>query len=126
MSKYRSVAPSSVMSLATLPLYSTGPRSSEYQAVITGTVSPSATASASSNLMRGRRRHARQVESSTSKLTFGARRRWNVFTPTSVPANFSVMYVFMPFTIDHAPIRNVTPMNTPMSANPLFSFCASS
>ena len=91
MSKYRSVAPSSVMSLATLPLYSTLPRSSEYHAVTTGTRRPWVTASASANLMRGRRRHARQTESSTLKFTLGRRRRWNVFTPTSVPANLSVM-----------------------------------
>ena len=30
----------------------------------------------------------------------------------------------MPFTIDHAPIRNVTPMNTPIAENPLLSFWA--
>src|SRR5213595_3224769 len=30
----------------------------------------------------------------------------------------------MPFTIDHAPIRNVTPMKTPIVENTLFSFCA--
>src|SRR5437016_10033757 len=30
----------------------------------------------------------------------------------------------MPFTIDHAPIRTVTPMNTPIVENTLFSFCA--
>src|SRR2546422_7987012 len=71
------------MSLATLPLYSTLPRSSEYHAVTTGTRRPWVTASASANLMRGRRRHARQTESSTLKFTLGRRRRWNVFTPTS-------------------------------------------
>src|SRR2546422_5962591 len=56
------------MSLATLPLSSTLPRSSEYHAVTTGTRRPSVTASASANLMRGRRRHARQTESSTLKF----------------------------------------------------------
>src|SRR2546422_3692317 len=30
----------------------------------------------------------------------------------------------MPFTTDQAPIRNVTPMKTPIVENPLFSFCA--
>jgi len=30
----------------------------------------------------------------------------------------------MPFTIDQAPIRNVTPMKTPMAENALFNFCA--
>src|SRR5438445_3940975 len=122
MSKYRSVVPSSVIPWARFPLYSTAPLSSEYHAVIAGTVRPRVTASASANLMRGRRRHERHVESSTLKLTFGRCRRWNVFTPTSVPANLSVMYTFMPFTIDQAPIRNVTPMNTPIRENPLFSF----
>src|SRR5260370_7828096 len=112
------------MSFATLPLYSTGPRSSEYHAVTTGTVNFSVTAFASANLMRGRRRHDRHTESSTLKLTLGERRKWNVFTPTRVPANLSVMYTFMPLTIDQAPIRNVTPMNTPINENPLFSFCA--
>src|SRR6267378_1615706 len=122
ISKYRSVVPSSVIPWARFPLYSTAPRSSEYHAVIAGTVSPWVTASASANLMRGRRRHERHVESSTLKLTLGCLRRWNVFTPTSVPANLSVMYTFMPFTIDQAPIRNVTPMNTPIREKPLFSF----
>src|SRR5438128_9918611 len=124
MSKYRSVVPSSVIPWARFPLYSTAPRSSEYHAVIAGTVRPRVTASASSSLMRGRRRHERHVESSTLKLTFGRCRRWKVFTPTNVPANLSVMYTFMPFTIDQAPIRNVTPMKTPMRENPLFSFWA--
>ena len=59
--------------------------------MITGMVMPFDTASASSKLMRGRRRHARQVESETLGVKFGRRRRWNVFTPMSVPANFSVM-----------------------------------
>src|SRR2546430_9903082 len=75
MSKYRSVAPSSVMSLATLPLNSTLPRSSEYHAVTTGRVRLLVTAFASANLMRGRRRHDRHTESWTSKFTFGERRR---------------------------------------------------
>ena len=43
-----------------------------------------------------------------------------------VPANFSVMYTLMPFVIDQAPIKNATPMNTPMSEKPLLSFCARS
>src|SRR5438552_2767500 len=30
----------------------------------------------------------------------------------------------MPFTTDQAPIRNVTPMKTPIVENTLFSFCA--
>jgi len=30
----------------------------------------------------------------------------------------------MPFTIDQAAIRNVTPMKTPIREKPLFSFCA--
>src|SRR5258708_3186415 len=63
------------MSFATLPLYSTGPRSSEYHAVTTGTVNFSVTAFASANLMRGRRRHDRHTESSTLKLTLGEPRR---------------------------------------------------
>src|SRR2546427_6841919 len=124
ISKYRSVVPSSVIPWARFPLYSTVPRSSEYHAVIAGTVRPRVTASASANRIRGRRRHERHVESSTLKLTFGRCRRWKVFTPTNVPANLSVMYTFMPFTIDQAPIRNVTPMKTPMRENPLFSFWA--
>src|SRR3989442_365985 len=124
ISKYRSVVPSSVIPWARFPLYSTVPLSSEYHAVIAGTVNPRVTASASANRMRGRRRHDRHVESLTLKLTLGRCRRWKVFTPTSVPANLSVMYTFMPFTIDHAPIRNVTPMNTPMREKPLFSFWA--
>src|SRR5207237_3555827 len=112
MSKYRSVAPSSVMSLATLPLYSTLPRSSEYHAVTTGRVRLLVTAFASANLMRGRRRHDRHTESWTSKFTFGERRRWNVFTPTSVPANFSVMLRCIPLTTEHVTLGDGAPHDT--------------
>ena len=52
---------------------------------------PFVTASASSNVIRGRRAHERQVESDTLGVKLGWRRTWKVFTPTSVPANFSVM-----------------------------------
>jgi len=91
---------------------------------VTGTESPRVTASASSYLMRGRRIQLRQVESVTlpNWLSGNCRSR-NVFTPSSVPANLSVMYRFMPWTMDTTAIRNITPMNTPTTENALFSFC---
>ena len=107
-----------------LPRASTVERSVDSHAVMTGTVMPSATAPASLKVIRGRRAHARQVESLMFGVKLGRRRRWNVFTPTSVPANLSVMYRLMPLTIDQAMMRNVTPMKTPMSEKPLLSFCA--
>jgi len=47
-------------------------------------VNAAVTASASLNLMRGRRRHARHTESGTLAANIGRRRSWNVFTPYSV------------------------------------------
>src|SRR5690242_17873835 len=126
MSKYCVVAPLSETWLTFFMLYCTSPRSSDHHAVSTGRLIAAVTALASSKVMRGRRAHARHVESVTLGVKLGRLRRWNVFTPTRVPANLSVMYEFTPFTIDHAPIRNETPMNTPMSAKPLFSFCTRS
>ncbi len=74
-----------------LPRASTVERSTDSQAVITGTVMPSDTAWASLKEMRGRRAQDRHVESLMLGVKLGRRRRWNVFTPTSVPANLSVM-----------------------------------
>jgi len=90
--------------------------------VITGTVKAAFSASASLKRMRGRRAHARHTESGTLGVNIGRRRSWKVFTPNSVWANFSVMYRFTPFTIDHAPMSEATPMNTPSREKPLFSF----
>jgi len=74
-----------------LPPPSIVTRSEDSHAVITGAVMAAVTASASPNVMRGRRAHARQVESEMFGVKFGRRRRWKVFTPMSRPANCSVM-----------------------------------
>src|SRR5882757_4242081 len=93
-------------------------------AVTTGTVRPALIASASLNRIRGRRAHARQTESGTLGVNIGRRRSWNVFTPYSVCANFSVMYRFTPFEIEHEAINDDTATKTPSSEKMLLSFCA--
>src|ERR1700741_301049 len=112
------------MSRASLLPKDTGTWSLDCQAVTTGTVSPSLTASAPLKRMRGRRAHARQTESGTLGVNIGRRRSWNVFTPYSVCANFSVMYRFTPFEIEHDAIKDDTATKTPSSEKMLLSFCA--
>src|SRR5574338_411109 len=75
--------------------------------------------------MRGRRAHARQVSSVMFSMTMlGRCRSWKVLMPTSLSANCSSMYTFMPCTMETTAIRNVTPMSTPISEKKLLSFCA--
>src|SRR5437879_11874523 len=101
------------MSRAVLSRYVTVLFSLDCQAVITDTVKPAFSASASLKRMRGRRAHARHTESGTLGVNIGRRRSWNVFTPNSVCADFSVMWRLTAFTIDHAPMSQATPMNQP-------------
>src|ERR1041385_2881200 len=62
--------------------------------------------------MRGRRCHARHWSSVTlPELKLGIRRSWKVFRPTSLLANLSSMYTFMPCTMDTTAIRKVTPIS---------------
>src|SRR4051812_14350419 len=52
--------------------------------------------------------------------------RWRsskVLAPTSVLANRSTMYRFIPCTTDTTATRNITPMRTPTSEKKLLSFC---
>src|SRR5574338_780671 len=75
--------------------------------------------------MRGRRIHERQVSSVMFSMTMlGRCRSWNVLMPTSLSANCSSMYTFIPCTIDTTAIRNVTPISTPTREKKLLSFCA--
>src|SRR5437899_11022085 len=112
------------MSRAVLSRYVTVLFSLDCQAVTTGTVKPAVSASASLKRMRGRRAHARHTESGTLGVNIGRRRSWKVFTPNRVYANFSAMYRFTPFTLDHAPISEATPTHTPSRAKPLLRFSA--
>ena len=55
-------------------------------------------------------------------LMLGRCRSSKVFAPTSVLANLSTMYRFIPCTMETTAMRKVTPMRTPTSEKKLLSF----
>src|SRR5260221_4792031 len=79
----------------------------------------------SSSLSRGRRRSARRCSTVCGpKFTPGRKRTVKVFTPNSLPAKSSFMYLSIPLTIAITPIRKVTPMKAPTHEKKLLSFWA--